>query len=429
MGDDPKAVPHVTCSARAEPGWWAPGSGPLSGVLHRSPFVAGAHEPLTARRTTATRWLAAIRLHGPICAPDVPARRKDDMDTNLTEVDGPLLAVARQLLDITDEMGWDQPARLALLNDATDLPEGEFACAVGDDSGLVMGWPTVIEGHPCPALAEIGAQHDSIGAVLITEGWIDAASVAAIPELSEGCAGHVAVDGRLEVRTAIGVHRDGTRVQVSRPRGGTTTTATGTAGRVPDALAMTIGIDADADGVNLADILRRAWLSIASIDAARQLGANPGGIHSVDEAFGQLRDRVADTRLDQLDDDLASSPFTRLARLVARSIDDTEATATWKRLTRRLRTETSDDQPMIGWALSAGVDPGVLCHWTATSERRARRWAGPGMLARIIDGGYATWDDLDIVMGEIHPRTRTYLQLLPALDDIIADLAGNPRQA
>jgi hypothetical protein len=351
------------------------------------------------------------------------------MDTTRNQVDGPLLAVTRQLLDITDGLGWDEPARLALLSDAGELPAGEIACPIGGDSGLVMGWPTEIEGHPCPALAELGPQPDAVGAVLITEGWIDAASVAANPELANGCADHIAVDGRLEVRTAIGVHRDGTRVQVSRPRGGITTTATQITGRVPDALAMTVGIDTDHTGVDVTDVLRRAWLSIATIGAARRLGANPGRIHSLDEAFGQLRDSVERTGCELLDDDLASSPFTRLARLLARSINDTDATATWHRLTRRLRTETSDDQLMLGWALAAGVDPSLTAHWNGTSERRARRWAGPGMLAHIINAGYATWDDLDVTMGETHPRTRSYLRILPGLDDIISDLAGNPRRA
>jgi hypothetical protein len=51
------------------------------------------------------------------------------------------------------------------------------------------------------------------------------------------------------------------------------------------------------------------------------------------------------------------------------------------------------------------------------------------MLAHITDAGYSTWDDIDVLFGETHPRTRTYLELLPDIDDIVSDLAGNARQA
>jgi len=34
-----------------------------------------------------------------------------------------------------------------------------------------------------------------------------------------------------------------------------------------------------------------------------------------------------------------------------------------------------------------------------------------------------------VLFGEAVPRTRTYLELLPGIDEIVADLAGNARAA
>jgi hypothetical protein len=264
--------------------------------------------------------------------------------------------------------------------------------------------------------------------VLVTEGWIDAAVLSALEGSNAGCSEHISVDGRIEIRTAIGVHRDGTRVQVSRPRGGDTHTTCMIAGRVPDALAMTVGIDADPAAVSVHDVLRRAWLSIAAIDAARRLRTDATTAATAPQAFEQFRELVASTRFSELGSDIAGSAFSRLARLVARSVSS-DPDATWSRLTTRLRSEVNDDVPMIGWALSAAVEPYLLERWNVTSERRARRWAGPGMLAHITDAGYASWDDLDTLFGETLPRSRTYLELLPGIDAIVADLAGNARAA
>ena len=351
------------------------------------------------------------------------------MDTTpATEVATELLAICSQLLEITSELGWDQPARLALLTEPDSSTGVAATFRIGDDHGLVMGFPRTIEGHPCPSLAELGAQPDAAGAVLVTEGWATVDALASTAEDGGFPLEHAAPDGRVEVRTAIGVHRNGTRVQITQTRRGLAHECTGVSGRVPDALAMTVGIDADLTRVRLEDLLRRAWLTIAAINAARQLGEIRIHADSIEEAVGQFRDLIARRGVARLDEDLASSPFTRLARLLARSID-TDPASTWRRLATRLRSETNDSQPILGWALAAAVEPQLLERWNAISERRARRWAGPGMLAHITDAGYSTWEDIDVLFGETHPRTRTYLELLPDIDDIVSDLAGNARQA
>ncbi|MFM7509904.1 MAG: hypothetical protein ACKO5A_10210 [Actinomycetota bacterium] len=192
--------------------------------------------------------------------------------------------------------------------------------------------------------------------------------------------------------------------------------------RVPDA----VGIDADPSGVRLEDIFRRAWLAIAAIDVAGRLGPTLAREANGSDVFVRFRESVAGTRFSELGDDIAASPLTRLARVVARSVSD-DPGVTWKRAATRLRTETSEKVPMIGWALASAVEPFLLDRWDATSERRARRWAGPGMLASIAEAGYPGWGDLDVLFGEAVPRTRTYLELLPGIDEIVADLAGNSR--
>ena len=346
--------------------------------------------------------------------------------TSTTGSEGPLLAVAEHLLEIVDELGWDQPARVALLTSGSTPALGQVDCPIAGDHGLSVGWPTTIEGHPCPALAALGAQPDAAAAVLVTEGWADAESILALGGSNDGCVEHISVDGRLEIRTAVAVHRDGTRVQVTRPRGGVAHTACQIGGRVPDALAMTVGIDADLSGVRVDDILRRAWLSIAAIDVAGRLGPTVARAANANDVFDRFRESVAETRFSELGDDIAASPFARLARVVARSVSD-DPDVTWKRAATRLCTESSEEVPMIGWALASAVEPFLLERWNATSERHARRWAGPGMLASITEAGYPSWDDLDVLFGEAVPRTRTYLELLPAIDEITADLAGNTR--
>lgn len=350
------------------------------------------------------------------------------MDTATdSEVAASMLAISSQLLEITSDLGWDQPPRLALLTSVDSAADAEVHCQVGADVGLAMGFPIIIEGHPCPSLAELGAQPDAAGAVLVTEGWMDAGSVAAAAESGIVPLDHVAPDGRLEVRTVIGVHRDGTRVQITQPRGGQTHTACGIAGRVPDALAMTVGIDADSTGVRLDDLLRRMWLAVSAVAASSRLGAACEPDASIDEVIAQLRHMVAEGAISDLDRGVATTPFVRLARLLARSTDG-DPTTTWERLAVRLRNETSDTHLLMGWALSAAIDPFLLERWNADSERRARRWSGPGMLAHITEAGYPSWDDIDAMFGETHPRTRSYLQLLPDVEDIISDLAGNSRR-
>ncbi|MFZ4434866.1 MAG: hypothetical protein ACOYOQ_16870, partial [Microthrixaceae bacterium] len=278
------------------------------------------------------------------------------MDTTPdTEVDEPLLAAAEGLIDIVDELGWDQPARIALLNESTESLESSIEAAVSGGDRLTMGWPTALEGHPCPALAELGAQPDAAAALLAVEGWIDATSLPALEGPTAGCAEHVTVDGRLEIRTVIGIDRDGRRVQITQPRGGESFPTTGTMGRVPDALAMTIGIDADATDIRCDDVLRRAWLSIAAINAAHHLTTANEPAAAANATFDQLRDRITTTGLADLHDCLRGAPFTRLARLIARSLDSTDGAATWKRLGIRLRNESAETEPMLGWALSAAV--------------------------------------------------------------------------
>ena len=89
-----------------------------------------------------------------------------------------------------------------------------------------------------------------------------------------------------------------------------------------------------------------------------------------------------------------------------------------------LRNEVADSIPLLGWAFT-GVDPGTPQRWNQTSERNARRWAGPGMLANMCDDAVGTWEGFDHVLGETTPRSRTYLELLPDIDDIVADLASS----
>jgi hypothetical protein len=338
-----------------------------------------------------------------------------------------LVAAATRMLEAVEELGWDQPARLSLIASPGSLPGDPKEWTTPSVDGLMVRWPALLGGHPCPSIAALGSQPAAEGALIIAEGWADRTSAARLAERHPGCGEWLGTDGRLEYRMAIAMLRDGTRVQVSRARGADTVDVTSeVSGRVPDALGMTLGIDPEPAGIEVPDVLRRIWLTFAVCHTARSLLER--GIDPTDPEINSdvVKELVADVRFSKLPDATTRMPSGRFARLLARSVSGDDD-ATWVKLSKRLRVETSDDVPLIGWAYTSGVDPAVPDRWDTVAERNARRWAGPGMLAQIVDDAVGPWEAFDAAFAQVRPRTRTYLEALPDIDDLVADLAGNRR--
>ena len=210
------------------------------------------------------------------------------------EVDSGLVAAAGEILDAIDELGWDQPARLALIAKPGALPGDPEWIGPEIASGLLVRFPVPLEGHPCPSIAALGTQPAADGAIVVAEGWADRHSSDRIIERNPGCAEHRGRDGRLEYRMAILALRDGTMIQLSRPRGATTVdVSTQVGGRVPDSLGMTLGTDPDPSGIEVTEILRRYWMTMTSCHAALTY-RDAGG------AVGSRRAQVANDYLKNL---------------------------------------------------------------------------------------------------------------------------------
>lgn len=144
----------------------------------------------------------------------------------------------------TEEEPWDSPAALYTveLGDAAQLADAADAADALAGADMSFAWVLrplrTLEGHPFDALFGYRVPDSAVGVVLVVEGWARPAP----GQVGDNLRRFADNDGRCEVRNVVGVLRDSTVAHAQLVRGGEVQNlGDRTAGRVPSALARTVG--------------------------------------------------------------------------------------------------------------------------------------------------------------------------------------------